>query len=212
TLVALAENSAKLVPRPSQVAPSGCGLPAVISPLDLRNEKDGSKGWKDKVQLRAVTRHNGRHRSRVPDIAAAVSGGICIQDLAPIAGEGHADAVVVARLRREIDGDEATRFRIGAFAQPGKDALVGIVGDQPLEAAGVAVELVQRRQLTINPVEIANEPLHTRMRRIVEQVPRQALLVVPFAVLAELAAHEQKLLAGMPEHEGVVGAQIGEAL
>jgi len=27
-LVALAENSAKFVPRPSQVAPSGCGAPA----------------------------------------------------------------------------------------------------------------------------------------------------------------------------------------
>src|SRR5262245_30887539 len=34
----------------------------------------------------------------------------------------------------------------------------------------------------------------------------------PFVLLRELAAHEQQLLAGMPEHEAVIGAQIGEAL
>ena len=34
----------------------------------------------------------------------------------------------------------------------------------------------------------------------------------PFAFLAELAAHEDQLLAGMAPHEGVVGAQIGKAL
>jgi hypothetical protein len=34
----------------------------------------------------------------------------------------------------------------------------------------------------------------------------------PFAALAELAAHEQQLLARMRPHEGVVGAQIREAL
>ena len=38
------------------------------------------------------------------------------------------------------------------------------------------------------------------------------MVVPPFVLLAELAAHEQELLAGMAEHEAVIGAQIGEAL
>ena len=36
--------------------------------------------------------------------------------------------------------------------------------------------------------------------------------MVPFVLLAELAAHEQQLLARMTEHEAVVGAQVCEAL
>ena len=36
--------------------------------------------------------------------------------------------------------------------------------------------------------------------------------MIPFAVLAEFLTHEHQLLAGMAVHEGVIGAQIGEAL
>ena len=40
------------------------------------------------------------------------------------------------------------------------------------------------------------------MRRFVEQVPVEAAVVVPLAPLADLAAHEEELLAGMPVHVG----------
>src|SRR5215470_16907691 len=103
TFVALAENKAKFVPRPSQVAPSGCGEPAETWPLrDLRNEKDGSKGWDNNAKLRTVTRHNGRYRSGVPDITSAVACGVGIEDFAPLARERYAHAIVVQHLRREI--------------------------------------------------------------------------------------------------------------
>ena len=36
--------------------------------------------------------------------------------------------------------------------------------------------------------------------------------MVPFTLLREFAAHEQELLARMGEHEGVIGAQVGETL
>jgi len=71
---------------------------------------------------------------------------------------------------------------------------------------------MQRRGVAIEPVEVAHEPLHASVRRLVDQMPRQALLVVPFRLLAELAAHEHQFLAGMGEHEAVIGAQIGETL
>ena len=47
---------------------------------------------------------------------------------------------------------------------------------------------------------------------VLEQVPVERLVVIPFAALRELAAHEHQLLAGMAEHEAVIGAQIREAL
>src|SRR5947208_16028196 len=93
TFTAVLENSAKFVPRPSQVAPSGCGEPAAIRRSDFRNEIDGSKRWKDKVQLRAFGCHNSRHCASVPSIAASIMSGVGVEHLAPIAGERHADAV-----------------------------------------------------------------------------------------------------------------------
>ena len=50
------------------------------------------------------------------------------------------------------------------------------------------------------------------MHRLVEQVPIERDVVVPFALLAELAAHEQQLLARMRPHPGEIGAKVGEAL
>src|SRR2546429_2308822 len=43
-------------------------------------------------------------------------------------------------------------------------------------------------------------------------MPIERVVVPPFVFLAELSAHEQKLLAGMAEHETVIGAQICKAL
>src|SRR3954462_8844730 len=91
TFSAVLENSAKLVPRPSQVAPSGCGEPAAMRRSDFRNEIDGSKRWKDKVQLRAFGCHNGGDGTCVPRVAASVMGGIGVECFAPAAGERHAD-------------------------------------------------------------------------------------------------------------------------
>src|SRR3984893_8398933 len=43
-------------------------------------------------------------------------------------------------------------------------------------------------------------------------MPVERKIVIPFALLAELATHEHQLLAGMSEHEAVIGAQVREAL
>ena len=50
------------------------------------------------------------------------------------------------------------------------------------------------------------------MARKFEQVPVEAAVVVPFAPLAELAAHEQQLLAGLGEHVAEQQPQVGELL
>src|SRR5690349_24445364 len=125
TFVALAENSAKFVPRPSQVAPSGCGDPAETWPLRaFRNEKDGSKGWDNNAKLRSITRDNGRYGPGVPHVASAIDRGIRIEHFSPAAGERHAHAVVVQDLRGEIDDDQAALERSVPLSKPGKTAVV----------------------------------------------------------------------------------------
>jgi hypothetical protein len=47
---------------------------------------------------------------------------------------------------------------------------------------------------------------------VLEQVPVQRALVAPLALLGQLAAHEQQLLAGVRPHVGVQAAQVGELL
>ena len=55
------------------------------------------------------------------------------------------------------------------------------VAVDPLEARRLAVELMQRRQPSIEPVQVADEPLRTGMQRIIEQMPVEARVVVPLA-------------------------------
>src|SRR5262249_39205536 len=61
-------------------------------------------------------------------------------------------------------------------------------------------------------IEITDQSLHTRMPGVREKVPIKRMIMAPFVLLAELAAHEQELLAGVTEHEAVISAQIGKAL
>src|SRR5580700_10927200 len=83
TFCALAENSAKLVPRPSQAAPSGWGAPAESRMLALRDEKDGGKRRNDKADLGNTAIVQRPYCAGVPDIAAAVDRGVGVEDLAP---------------------------------------------------------------------------------------------------------------------------------
>ena len=148
----------------------------------------------------------------VADIAAAVMRGVRIENLAPFAGERHPDAVVVIYIRRKIHDHKAARAGVVALADPGEHVAAGIVGDDPFETGRIAIHLMQRRQGAVEPVEIADQRLDAGIFRLIEQMPVERAIMIPFALLAEFAAHEHQLLAGMAEHEAVIGAQIGEAL
>src|SRR6188508_2429181 len=119
TFVALAENNAKLVPRPSHVAPSGCGVPAESRMLLLWDEKNCSKRRNCKADLGDGAFIQRCYGSGVPHIAAAVNRCVGVEHLSPRAGKRHTDAIVAIDLRREIDHDQTARPRILSLAQPG---------------------------------------------------------------------------------------------
>src|SRR3954471_11232873 len=72
TFWAWAENSAKLVPRPSWVAPRRDGEPSESRMSALRHQEDGGQRRNDEAELRSVATVDGRHEPAVADVAAAI--------------------------------------------------------------------------------------------------------------------------------------------
>src|ERR1700754_3460632 len=95
TFSALAENSAKLVPRPSQFAPRRDGDPAdrrIQSALGY--EEDRSQRRKGEIKFVAMALQC-LEPAGIADIAAAIMGGVRVERLAPTASERSANTVIV---------------------------------------------------------------------------------------------------------------------
>src|SRR5512145_3455562 len=72
---------------------------------------------------------------------------------------------------------------------------------------------MERRLAGIRPVEIRDPALNALVARIdPEHMPFEAVLVRPLAPLAELPAHEKKLLPRMGPHAAKEEPQVGELL
>src|SRR5690348_14781517 len=74
------------------------------------------------------------------------------------------------------------------------------------------VEFVQGRQPAVQSIDVAYKGTDTLVQRVAQQMPIEALIMIPFVFLGKLVAHEEKFLPWVSVHEGVVGAQIGETL
>src|SRR5437762_10076367 len=95
TFSAFAENSAKLVPRPSQLAPRRDGVPAVRriqSAFGYEEDRSQRRNGEIKFVTIALQRFDG---AGIADIGAAIVGRVGIERLAPFAAERHLDAVIV---------------------------------------------------------------------------------------------------------------------
>ena len=110
--------------------------------------------------------------------------------LVPVAAMGDADPVARPDDRCKVGDGEHRRGALVAAPQEGEHAVVAVIGFDPLEAGRFAVELMQRGHLAVDPVEVADQPLHAAMLGLVEQVPVQRMVVMPLRFLSELAAHE----------------------
>src|SRR5205807_9895637 len=75
------------------------------------------------------------------------------------------------------------------------------------ESVPVEVHLVQRRLRAVHAVQVCHTSLESALQRILEQVPIDAPGLTPFVALAEVQAHEQKLLARVSKHVRVQQAQ-----
>ena len=104
-------------------------------------------------------------------------------------------------------------FQLGVAAtEEGEDAVISIIGIDPMEAGRVAVVEVERRLVAVKAVEVGDEPPDAGVALVVGEAPVDAGVVGPFAPLADLAAHEQQLLARLRPHVAEQQSQVGELL
>src|SRR3954467_11089597 len=90
--------------------------------------------------------------SRIAETAAVIIRRIAIEDFPPPAAAGSAGAVIHARHGSEVAGDEHDVAVRLSFAQEAQRAAFGVVAVDPLEAGGIAVELVERRLAAVGAV------------------------------------------------------------
>src|SRR5690606_4810614 len=119
---------------------------------------------------------------------------VAVQDFTPPPAVRQADAEIFADHRSEIAGhNHGRRFRCLSYIN--EDTKLGTGGVDPFETHRIAVQLVQGRMVPVERVEIADEFAHAAMNGVIQMMPIEAPIVVPFALLRELASHEEKLLA-----------------
>ncbi len=61
-------------------------------------------------------------------------------------------------------------------------------------------------------IQVTDQLLDAAMRVVLQQIPTDLAVVVPFVPLGQFAAHEQQLLTWMCPHVGVEQSQVGELL
>ena len=125
----------------------------------------------------------------------------------------HTDAIARMDLRREIADCHDEIIAVIGLAHKGYDTVLIIVAVNPLKAIPVKVHLPKGLVLTIEFVERPGVRQHLRMHRILlDQVPVQTVIKIPFNELPEFAAHKQQLFPRMCHPVAKEAPQAGKLL
>src|SRR5262249_44770680 len=137
---------------------------------------------------------------RVARVRPTIDLGVRVENLPVKATLRHADAVILTHDWREITDDHHQLAGRPPAPEERQDAVLPVVKLEPLEAGPLEIHLVQGRVRTEQRVQVANKPLHALMRSPLQEVPVEALVVLPLTPLGELPAHEEQFLSRMPPH------------
>src|SRR5438067_1816045 len=145
----------------------------------------------------------GMNFARVADAAAAILHCVGVYALAITAGLRHTYRLVLARNRGEVANDNGDFVRIPAPPQIGYDAFRSVRHVDPVESFGLAIQTVQCWRAAVEMIEIAHQTPNALVQRFAEQLPVEPDIVVPLALLAELAAHEHQLVHSAQKRDRV---------
>src|SRR5437868_6797266 len=108
-------------------------------------EKHSEWGNGDRQRVAELLVGHGRRvgAAEVAEAAAAVERRVAVEELAPAAALRHADAIVVARHRREV-ADHGERRRVVGQAQEREHALLPVAPLNPAEALAGKIFLKKR--------------------------------------------------------------------
>src|SRR5262249_46463572 len=144
--------------------------------------------WQNNSQRVRAAMHGDRpgfHGSGVALSASPIVVRIAVQNLSPKPPVRHAHMIGGVGCGGEVTDDEYGGLRSPAPADEAESGEHGVIAVHPFEAGGIKVELVQARFRSVEPVEILHPFLDASVLLIFEQVPIQALFVVPLSPLAE---------------------------
>ena len=152
--------------------------------------------------LLGLDRGQRRARAAVLGVVAGQHGDI---------GARLGDAYLVAgALHRAEVTHYNNLFPFVVDAAEGDDALLVVVAGNPLEALPVHIVVPQGRVVQVVMVQVPDIGPQLGVLIVIQQQPVQPLLLVPLNELAELAAHEQQLLARVGHHVTIESPQVLE--
>jgi hypothetical protein len=135
----------------------------------LENDgREGRHGQAKRPSFAVTFEFRGFDTTKVADIAATINRGIGIDGLTVEAWQRNPKAVRLARHRREIANNHCQRSVLLSMSAEDDDAIVTVVTDEPLESGGFTVELMERRQGPVDPVEITNQSPNAAVEWICE--------------------------------------------
>src|SRR5579862_4595807 len=153
----------------------------------------------------------GIDTSEVSLSAPAIFARVAVELLMPQARPRNPDTIILPHHGRKVAHDQHRRTR-AILAQKRQHARLGVAVVYPLEALGREIELEQGASPPVETIQVANPSLRPRVQRVLQDVPFEALLVLPLASLPEFRPHEEQLLARMGPHVAVQQPQVGELL
>src|ERR1700731_3186142 len=149
----------------------------------------------------------GVHPTVVSYIAAAVDTSTGVEDLFVPTFAWCADTIEMSRDGGRIyhEHNDRAGFRL---AHKRQNTVVGIVKIDPLKAEITVVIFPKCRFGLIEIIEMLDQPSDAIVRRILQQMPINALVVIPFFPLADFATHKQQFFAPVRIHPSIEHAQV----
>ncbi len=149
--------------------------------------------------IRSPVAFNGiaLHQTTVTGIAAVVVRGIGIQDFTPLAGLVNPEAIMMARYRGKVAGDD--NFVAGFIpSHKDKHRALMVIHHQPLETVRVKIKLMQGFVVTVGQVQVPHQTLYAVVPVVApfQQMPVEAGVVVPLAPWANSLPINSSFLPG----------------
>lgn len=166
----------------------------------LRPERDDAQrrqGEFGRIGSSVTFMLDGDDSAHVPDIAAAIRGGVAVYDFAPFTRFGQPDSIAESRNGRQVQNHGNGIFAFGILPDEREHAGFTIGSINPVKALWIVVVFPKSGFGQIQLVQVLNEMLETFVVRTSgEERPIEFVVGVPFAALAEFAAHEQEHFSG----------------
>ena len=135
-------------------------------------------------------RLSGNH-AQIADPASSVKMTVGIEYFNVLPAGWHAYAPTIVCSGCEVADGNHTLFGVRlAAARKGKDALMFGVGIKPIKTVRVVIQFIQRVVRRQSGIHIAHQRVDTAVCSLLQQVPVQRLIMIPFLALRKFSTHK----------------------